>query len=120
MCLAELKVLAVKGGVIKRLHDVSVRVIVQDLFLMDKMQRHQLQYELILSSNGRSIFSEASKSETTTDDVFAFEGEFLLSILFNHYSCLSPDYPSTNGSVDGADIRKLLVRCTAINAIGMR
>ena len=104
---------------IKRLHDVSVRVIVQDLFLMDKMQRHQLQYELILSSNARSIFSESSKSETT-DDVFAFEGDFLLNILFNHYSCLSPDYPSTNGSVEGADIRKLFVQCTAINAIGIR
>lgn len=110
-----------KGGVIKRSHDVSVRMIVQDLFLVDKMQRHHPQYELILSSNASSILTEPSPESNLNefDDVFMYEGEFLLNILFNQYSCLSCNYPARCISSDGADIRTLLIQCTAINAIGM-
>ncbi len=97
-------------------------MIIKDLFLIDKIQEHHPQYELILSSNAISMFPPESPIENREvkfdDDIFTFNGEFLLNVVFNQYSCLSVDYPRRNNVTDGMDIRKLLIQCTAINAIG--
>ena len=89
------------------------------------MQQHHPQYELILSSNAASMFPPESPPVVDAevaegnDDVFTFDGEFLLNVLFDQYSCLSVNYPKRSNVTDGMDIRKLLIQCTAINAIGL-
>lgn len=118
VCLAELRVEGIKGGFIKHRHDSCLRVIVQDLFLVDKLQEHHPQYELILSSNASSLFTESTNHQQSMDDIFKFDGEFFLNIVFNQYSCLSVDYPKPSATTDEPDIRKLLIQCTAITAIG--
>ena len=129
-----------KGGIKKRPHDLSLRVIIEDLFLVDRMQGHGPQYELILCSSGRHLFSKSPTEERHSkeihegedlvkefEDIFATEIPFLLNVTFNHLSSLSPDYPvslmRSNENVGvslqkGPDVRNLSVQCTAIDALG--
>ena len=122
LCFAELTAVGIKAGVVKKPHDISLRVILKDLLLVDKMAQHDPQYELILCSDGKEIFSNSPTGDTSVDteedDIFSYEGDFLVNILFDQCSSLSMDYPRTRYKLEEPNIRKLAVQCTAVNAIG--
>ena len=107
---------------VKKPHNISLRVILKDLLLVDKMAQHDPQYELILCSDGKEIFSNSPTGDTSMDteedDIFSYEGDFLVNILFDQCSSLSMDYPRTRYKLEEPNIRKLAVQCTAVNAIG--
>ena len=121
----------------KRVYDVSARLIVEDIFAVDKLQSHGPEYELIVCSSGRGLFSyspdpstsvEDKLQDSSTRDVFSNDLPFLINLSFLSLSPFSPDHPSVLLAKEGGgytasgkehDIRRFTLQCTAIDVLGM-
>lgn len=66
--IAELNVPGIRCDFLKRPHDLALRLMVQDLCLVDRIQTFGPEYELVVCSSGRSLlgFSPSSDSPQAT------------------------------------------------------
>ena len=125
-------------GLVKRAFDISVTLSVEDIFMVDKNQRHGPQYELVVSSSGTRYFtgSPLERSSPPSDipgdafagDTVSSEQPFLLNMSFVQLSPCSPDHPAASiadqpgcyviQEKQQADLRKVVLQCTAIDILG--
>ena len=117
----------------KRVYDLSARLIVEDIFAVDKLQSHGPEYELIVCSSGRGLFSYSPDPSTRLQDssprdVFSNDLPFLINLSFLSLSPFSPDHPSVLLAEEGGgytasgkerEIRRLTLQCTAVDVLGM-
>lgn len=64
--IAELGVPGVKLSLLKRTYDTAVKLVVQDLYLVDRIQSFGPEYELIVCSSGKSMFPPSPIPDFTT------------------------------------------------------
>ena len=120
----------------KRVYDISARLIVEDIFAVDKLQSHGPEYELIVCSSGRGLFSyspdpssiEDKLQDSSPRDVFSNDLPFLINLSFFSLSPFSPDHPSVLLAEEGGGyiasgrerkIRRFTLQCTAVDVLGM-
>lgn len=64
--ITELNVPGIKLEFLKRPHDLALRLLVQDLFLVDRIQTFGPEYELVVCSSGRSLLGLSPTPSLTT------------------------------------------------------
>lgn len=144
--IAELSVPGINLEFLKRPHDLALRMLVQDLCLVDRIQTFGPEYELVVCSSGRALLglSPPGPTPTTTpiptsasiasisDDLFEEmqTGTSCGSLLALSYTLIqpcSPLHPVMMEAEEGegpegegeAVIHRINVQCTAVDAIGM-
>lgn len=126
-----------RAGLLKRLYDLSGRLIIEDICVVDKIQEHGPQYELIVCSSGEKLLPPNYYTDTPhqqyhnvkgmEEDIFTSSLPFLVNVSVLNLSCLSPDHPSVMVPEQGGTytaftnektIRKLTLQCTAVDLLG--
>ena len=142
--IAELSVPGINLDFLKRPHDLALRMLVQDLCLVDRIQTFGPEYELVVCSSGRALLglsppghtptttpiptsaSVASISEDLFDETQAGNCGSLLALSYTLIQPCSPLHPAMLEAEEGeglegeeeAVIHRINVQCTAVDAIG--
>jgi vacuolar protein sorting-associated protein 13D len=124
--ITEVKVISMRGGMVKRPYDISGRFFIQDLFVVDRLQTHGPQFELLVSSSGHGLDVSRPCDITFGDNILGADVPYMVDVRLMSLTSLSPDHPSVMVDTQGGwyhaydnhtHIHKLDLHCTAVDVI---